>query len=547
MAGHPLQRLRHVDKPVNPFIRLIEVGELLGQLQRILQGNVQGRWHQLSHHIHLGIGHVQRPAHIPNGGPGCHGAEGDDLGHMVVAVLAADVVHHLAPAGVSEVHIDIRHGYPLRIQEALKIQMVLHGVDVRDVQTVGDHAPRRRASARSHGDTGILGVSDEIRHDEEIIRKAHASDHVQLVVQLAAVFLMLRAVALGEPLFAQLPQIGGRIYPRRQPELRQMILAEGKLHPAAVGDALGVGYGVGIGAEQLLHLLRGAEVEVSRLVAHPVLVVHGLARLDAQQHIVALGVLRPQVVGVVGADQRDARLLMDAEQIPVHQRLLGDTVILQLQIEVILPEDLLHGQGVLLSPVVVAVYQSLGDLPGQTGRQGDEALAVLAQQVQIDAGLDVKALHKCLTHHVRQVPVARLVFTQQHQMPGLGVIFMNFVEPGAAGHIHLAPDDRMDALCFAGPVEVDGSVHDPVVGDGHRRLAHFPDAGRKVPDAAGTVQQAVFRMHMKMHKSHSYSFLRRRFILGCFSCRFVLSHLFRLLIFGPAPPDSHTAAPPPRR
>ena len=274
-----------------------------------------------------------------------------------------------------------------------------------------------------------------------------------------------------------------------------MILAEGKLHLAAVGDALGVGYGVGIGPEQLLHLFRGAEVEVSRLIAHPVLVVHGLARLDAQQYIVALGVLRPQVVGVVGADQRDARLLMDAEQIPVHQ--LGDTVILQFQIEVILPEDLLHGQGILLSPVVVAVYQPLGDLTGQTGRQGDEALAVLAQQVQIDAGLDVKALHKGLTHHVRQVPV-----------------------------------------------EVDGSVHDPVVGDGHRRLAHFPDAGRKVPDAAGTVQQAVFRMHMKMHKSHSYSFLRRRFIPD----RLLLAAYFRLLIFGrPAPPDSHTAAPPPRR
>ena len=69
VAGHPLQRLRHVDEPANPFIRLIEVGELLGQLQRILDRDVQGRWHQLSHHIHLGIGHVQRPAHIPNGGP----------------------------------------------------------------------------------------------------------------------------------------------------------------------------------------------------------------------------------------------------------------------------------------------------------------------------------------------------------------------------------------------------------------------------------------------------------------------------------------------
>ena len=92
------------------------------------------------------------PAHVPDGAPGGHGAEGDDLGHVVVAVLAADVVHHLAPAGIAEVHVDIRHADPLRVQKALEVQAVLHRVDVRDVQAVADHAARRAAAARAHGD-----------------------------------------------------------------------------------------------------------------------------------------------------------------------------------------------------------------------------------------------------------------------------------------------------------------------------------------------------------------------------------------------------------
>ena len=43
-----------------------------------------------------------------------------------VAVLSADVVHHLVPAGVAEVHVDIRHTHPLRVEEALEVQPVLH-------------------------------------------------------------------------------------------------------------------------------------------------------------------------------------------------------------------------------------------------------------------------------------------------------------------------------------------------------------------------------------------------------------------------------------
>ena len=78
-------------------------------------------WHQLCHHVHLGIGHIQSASHVADGAAGGHGAEGDDLGHVVVAVLPAYVVHHLAPACIAEVHIDIRHGDALGVEKTLKI------------------------------------------------------------------------------------------------------------------------------------------------------------------------------------------------------------------------------------------------------------------------------------------------------------------------------------------------------------------------------------------------------------------------------------------
>ena len=502
MPGHSLQGPGGVDELVDSGVSLVQVRQLFGQLQSVLQGDMGPGRHQLGYGVRLGIRHVQHPAHIPDSGPGRHGAEGDDLGHMVVAVLAPDIVHHLAPAGVAEVHVDIRHGHPLRVQEPLEIEAVLHGVDVRDTQAVGHHAAGGGAAARPHGDSCTLGIVHEILDDEEIVRKAHFLDHGQLVFQLPVVFRLLGAVALREALFTQLPQIGGRVVPRRQPELRQVILAEGEVKPAAVGNTLGVLHGIGISGKQRFHLLRGAEIEILRLIAHAVFIVNGLAGLDAQQHVMALGVLPAQIMGVVGADQGNTCLLVQAQQAPVHRGLVGDAVILKLQIEVALAQNVLHGQGIFLGPVIVAVYQAAGNFSGQAGGQADKALRMPAQQVQINAGLDIEPVHKGLAHQVRQIPVSRFVFAQQHQMTGFGVQLISLIQPGAPGHIYLAADDRMDALGLAGPIEVDGAVHNAVVRDGHSRLPQLLHQLRQVPDAARTVQQTVFRVDMQMGKGH---------------------------------------------
>ena len=101
-------------------------------------------------------------------------------------------------------------------------------------------------------------------------------------------------------------------------------------------------------------------------------------------------------MGIVGGDQGDARLLMEAQQPPVHLPLDRDAVVLELQIVAVLPKQLPHLQGCLLRLLVVPRHQQLGDLSAQAGRAGDQAAAVLPQQVHVNAGLDIKALQKRL-------------------------------------------------------------------------------------------------------------------------------------------------------
>ena len=142
MARHALERPGRVDEFLHARVRLVEIGELPGELERVVERDVlraRPGGHELGHDIHLGIGHVERAAHVADDGARRHRPERHDLGDVVVAVFAADVVHDLAAARVAEIHVDIGHGHALRVQEALEIEAVLHWVDVRDVQAVRHH------------------------------------------------------------------------------------------------------------------------------------------------------------------------------------------------------------------------------------------------------------------------------------------------------------------------------------------------------------------------------------------------------------------------
>ena len=125
-----------------------------------------------------------------------------------------------------------------------------------------------------------------------------------------------------------------------------------------------------------------------------------------------------------------------------------------------------------------------------------------AQQVKVDARLDVKALGKRLGDHVGEVAVAHLVLAQEDEVARLGIEFVLLIKSRAWSDIDLAADDGLDALGLARAVKVDRAVHHAVVRDGDRRLPQLADALGKPLDAAGAVKQAVFRMNVQMGERH---------------------------------------------
>ena len=480
-----------------------------------------GGGHQLGNHVRLGIGKVQRPAYVPDGAPGGHGAKGGDLGHMVGAILAHDVLNDLRPPLLTEIRIEIRHTHPFRVQKPLENQGVLHGVYFRDVHTVGRDGAGTGATAWADRDPLLLGIADKIPDNQVVVDITHGADDADLILQAVFIFLGLLGIPLLKALIAKLPEIALVGIARGHREGRQVVLVEGKFQVAPIGDLHRIFKGLREPRKQDAKLFLAFDVEFLGLEFHPVLVVHGFARLDAKKHILHFGVFLAQIVGIVGDDHGKPRLPGQPLNALVYRALLINAVILKLQEKVSLAENVGQFQGVFLGPLVVLPHQALGDGTGKAGGQGNQPLVVLLQQGQVYSGLAVKAMDKGLGNQIAQVFIALPVLAQQHQMIGVVVLAVNPVGHAPAGNVDLAADDGLDARGLGSFIKIDTAVHDPVVGDGHGGLPDLLHPIHQAVDPAGTVQQAVLRMQMQVDKTHglasfarSVSFFIRLFMAG---------------------------------
>src|SRR6185436_20900415 len=99
------------------------------------------------------------------------------------AVLARDVLDHLAPARFAEVDVDVGRADALLVQEAFEDQLVLDRVDVGYAQAPGDQAAGGRAAAGADRDLPLARVADEVPDDQEVAREADAVDDRDLLVE----------------------------------------------------------------------------------------------------------------------------------------------------------------------------------------------------------------------------------------------------------------------------------------------------------------------------------------------------------------------------
>ena len=447
--------------------------------------------------VDLAVRVAEHPADVADGGPGQHRAERDDLGDVVLAVLAPDVGDDLVAPAVLEVDVDVGHRHAVGVEEALERELVQDRVDRRDAERVRDDAPRGAAAARRL-DALAPGERDEVGDDQEIGRVAHLDDHAELVVEPLLELRRDRPVAALEARLALRAQPGLDRVALGDREVRDAQLPERQLDVGHLGDAAAVEDRLALVREERAHLGRRLHVELVGLELQAARRVEVVAGAHAQQDVVRLGLLLADVVQVVGDDQREADLRGEAEQLLVEPALLREAVVLELQEEAVLAEDVLVLAGDVAGQLPVLDLERLGDLAAEARAEADEALAVLREVLAIDARLVVVAVDVGVGDEAAEVLVAAVVLGQEDQVEGLAVGLALLVGHRPAGDVGLDADDRLDALVLRGLVEGDGAVEGAVVGDGHRIHAL---GGRRVDqlrDPAEAVEQAEFGVDVEV-------------------------------------------------
>ena len=251
LASEPLQTPCDVDNSADVVVagvhvaqvgcHLEAVGVLLGLREARCQRSVppqdqrrHGLGDAVAHHIRV----AQHPGGVTDRGPGLDLGEGHDLGDVVPAVLLGGIPDHLVSEPGVEVHVDVGHRDPARVQEAFEEQVVADRIQVGDPEAVGHSTPGGASPPRADPDVLLAGVSDQVPGDEEVGGEPHVADRPQFVDQ-AFHHPILELVSPPPPcaLEGEVLQVGvGTVESLRDGEVRQPGLAELDLHVAPFGD-----------------------------------------------------------------------------------------------------------------------------------------------------------------------------------------------------------------------------------------------------------------------------------------------------------------------
>ena len=216
-----------------------------------------------------------------------------------------------------------------------------------------------------------------------------------------------------------------------------------------------------------------------------------------------LAVICMDIVHIICCNEPDAMSFRYITQHTVDRLFLGQSVILYFEKEMILPEyrHILTNQGIC--PHIVPAQNRLWNLPCNTGRERNDPFMVLSQKFFINTWFIIISLDVSEGYELNQIAVAGFVLGKENQMIVSGTIHLCTFLALPRGKIDLTADDGMNALRLCLLIKPDSTIHHAVIGHSdriHPELFRAPD---QFFDAARTIKQAVFRMHMQVGKGHS--------------------------------------------
>ena len=136
VSGQSLQLHAHIYDLLYFGIRLVHAPEVVVLLQSLGECHAQLRGDHPRQLVASGIGQVHHAAYITYHALCLQGAEGDYLYALGASVFLHHIVYDLLSSFIGKVHVYIRHGYTLRVEEALEEQLISDRIYVCDMQAV---------------------------------------------------------------------------------------------------------------------------------------------------------------------------------------------------------------------------------------------------------------------------------------------------------------------------------------------------------------------------------------------------------------------------
>ena len=168
---------------------------------------------QLGDRIDIVVAHAKHAPHVADDCLGGHGAEGNDLRHRTFAVFLLHIIDNPVTPFLAEIDIEVGHRYAVGIEEALKNQIVLQRIKISDAERIGDQRTGTRSAARAYWHAILPSPADKVGNDQEVTRKTHVDDSLDLVFETHHVARTFRValgficVQSGETIFQ--PNLGG--------------------------------------------------------------------------------------------------------------------------------------------------------------------------------------------------------------------------------------------------------------------------------------------------------------------------------------------------
>ena len=476
-----------------------------------------------------------------------HRAESEYLTHLVAAVLSRDVFDDLSSSFKAEVHVEVGRRLSFGVEKTLEKQVVSQRIHVGDMNGIRDDASDAAASARADGYPVLSRVIDKVPDDQIVVRKAFRNDDVELVFRAGAQLVRYGAVSLDQSVVSHLAQIfRGRETVGRNVRRLKVLLFYRDVTLFHYLD--GIRDRLRTPRKQLHHLVVRLHIEFVRVELHSRRIVDRLARLYAKQNVLHHRVLAFYVMHVVRRDDLDAYLARKTDEKRIYLLLLGNSVILKLDIKIPFFEHIAQHYRILLGSFVISREQKAGDPARKTRRTAYHAFRVLFEKLYVDARLVIKTVDVRHTVHLHEVAVAVVVFGYKKQMVEVGRTSALLVHILAS--VKLAADYRFYAQSLARTVHREHAEHIAVIGDRDARhtLGYCRFEQRKMlalGKPRGSVEQTHIRVDVQMHERFRLwlfrllflFFLRgsglrgsRRgvlFFLACFSL-FLFRHFFSL-------------------